>query len=186
MKTSPEIGELAKAFVAAQVDLKNPNKDQQGYGYKYADLSSIIDSVKPTLKKNGLSIVQLVKDKEAKVGVETILLHESGQYISTTLYLDPPTMKGTSATQNAGAALTYARRYSLSAILNINADEDTDARNKTSLKLEKSDTAQKATCVTCGGDMVFRRWTATSGKKYQAWVCSKDRQHPTMGLKEIK
>lgn len=128
---------LAKALVAAQTELQNPDKNHQGYGYKYADLSSIIDQTKPVLQKYGLAVVQLAKDNgNGRVGVKTILIHESGESIKSTLTLPIPDMKGTTATQAAGAAITYARRYAISAILNISADEDTDASGKTVAKTQ--------------------------------------------------
>lgn len=128
---SDSIKAITSALVKAQTELKNPDKNQQGYGYRYTDLASILDQVKPVLSKNGLTIVQTASDDgNGKVGVSTLLLHESGEFISDTLRLPIPEMKGTTATQAAGAAITYARRYSLSAMLNIASDEDTDASNK--------------------------------------------------------
>lgn len=137
MTTSEKIQNIATALIKAQTELSNPSKNQQGYGYKYADLSSILDQVKPVLQKHGLAITQTSSDDgNGKVGVTTTLMHESGEYISDTLRLPIPEMKGTTSTQAAGAALTYARRYAISSILNIAADEDTDAANneKTSPK----------------------------------------------------
>lgn len=128
MNTSEKVQNIATALIKAQTELSNPSKNQQGYGYKYADLSSILDQVKPVLQKHGLAITQTSSDDgNGKVGVTTTLLHESGEYISDTLRLPIPEMKGTTSTQAAGAALTYARRYAISSILNIAADEDTDA-----------------------------------------------------------
>lgn len=119
---------IAKALIKAQTELKNPEKNQQGYGYKYADLASIIDETKPVLQKHGLVVVQLAKtDPDGNVGVETILLHESGETLKSTLTLPVADMKQMTVTQSAGASLTYARRYALSAILGISADDDTDA-----------------------------------------------------------
>lgn len=127
---SPIINELAQAVIACQCQLKNPDKDKQGYGYKYADLSSILDQVKPVLEKNNLAVIQTAEHDNQSIGVTTTLIHASGQYIQSTLCLPIPDMKGTTITQAAGAAITYARRYAISAILNIAADEDTDAASK--------------------------------------------------------
>lgn len=122
---------LASALVKAQVELHNPDRNQTGYGYKYADLASILEQTKPVLKKHGLSITQLATDDgNGRVGVTTILMHESGEYVQSNLTLPIPEMKGANKTQAAGAAITYARRYAISAILNIAADEDTDASNR--------------------------------------------------------
>lgn len=119
---------IAMALVKAQTELLNPDKNQSGYGYKYADLASILDQTKPVLAKHGLAISQLATDDgNGRVGVKTILIHESGEMLESNLTLPIPEMKGTTTTQAAGAAITYARRYAISAILNIAADEDTDA-----------------------------------------------------------
>lgn len=125
---------IAMALVKAQTELKNPDKNQQGHGYRYADLASILDQTKPVLSKNGLAISQLATDDgNGRVGVKTILLHESGEMLESNLTLPIPEMltrdgkKMMTDTQAAGAAITYARRYAISAILNIAADEDTDA-----------------------------------------------------------
>jgi len=123
---------IAMALVKAQTELLNPDKNQSGYGYKYADLASILDQTKPVLAKHGLAISQLATDDgNGRVGVKTILLHESGEMLESNLTLPIPEMKGTTSTQAAGAAITYARRYAISAILNIAADEDTDAAGAT-------------------------------------------------------
>lgn len=131
MQTSDKIQNITTALIQAQTELNNPNKNTEGYGYKYADLSSILDQVKPILQKHGLMISQPCSDDgNGKVGVTTILAHSSGEFIADTLRLPIPEMKGANATQAAGAAITYARRYALSSILNIAADEDTDASSK--------------------------------------------------------
>lgn len=130
---------IAKALVKAQLELKNPEQNKEGYGYKYSDLASLIDLTKPVLQKNGLAITQLAcDDGNGRVGVETILMHESGESLKSTLTLPIPEMKGNTATQQAGAAITYARRYAYSAILNITSEEDTDASNKKSASSKAS------------------------------------------------
>lgn len=123
-----ETQSLAEALCLAQVELQNPSKDTQGYGYKYAGLADIISSIKPILQKYGLSIVQFpVSTVETnRVGVKTIILHVSGGSLEETLYLGLPEIGKANAAQAAGAAITYARRYALCAVLNIAADDDTD------------------------------------------------------------
>lgn len=122
------LANLATALVEVQDELNNTSKDTQGYGYKYTELSTILEQVKPILKKHGLAITQLpLDDGNGRVGVRTILMHKSGEMLESTLTLPIPDMKGTTQTQAAGAAITYARRYSVSAMLNISSEEDTDA-----------------------------------------------------------
>ena len=131
MTHSESIKEIATALVKAQTALQNPSKNQDGYGYKYADLASIIDQVKPVLSQNGLSIIQLPEPIESgMIKITTVLMHTSGEFFSGTITMPVPDMKGVNVAQITGAAYTYARRYALSAILNISADEDTDGAVK--------------------------------------------------------
>ena len=120
MKTSEQISELAAALAAAQGMMENAvmNRVNPHFKSKYADLAAIFDAARKPLSANGLAIVQTIGD-----GVlHTRLLHTSGQWIASE---HPLPMSG--RPQEIGSALTYARRYSLSALIGIAADEDDDA-----------------------------------------------------------
>ena len=120
MKTSEQISELAAALAAAQGMMENAimNRINPHFKSKYADLAAIFDAARKPLSANGLAIVQTISD-----GVlHTRLLHTSGQWIASE---HPLPMSG--RPQEIGSALTYARRYSLSALIGIAADEDDDA-----------------------------------------------------------
>ena len=120
MKTSEQISELAAALAAAQGMMQNAimNRVNPHFKSKYADLAAIWDAARKPLSANGLSIVQTIGD-----GVlHTRLLHTSGQWIASE---HPLPLSG--RPQEIGSALTYARRYSLSALIGIAADEDDDA-----------------------------------------------------------
>ncbi len=124
---SENMADLATALVKAQAAF--PNIDMDGTGqvgqnrnYKYATLAHIIKTVTPILTANGLSVVQTCEPSApGSLRVTTTLLHASGQYLEGTLE-----MPAGSTPQQAGSALTYARRYSLAAILGVAADEDDD------------------------------------------------------------
>ena len=120
MKTSEQISELAAALAAAQGMMENAvmNRVNPHFKSKYADLAAIFDAARKPLSANGLAIVQTIGD-----GIlHTRLLHTSGQWIASE---HPLPMSG--KPQEIGSALTYARRYSLSALIGIAADEDDDA-----------------------------------------------------------
>jgi len=120
MKTSAEISELAAALAAAQGMMENAimNRTNPHFKTKYADLAAVLNAARKPLSANGLAIVQTIGD-----GVlHTRLLHTSGQWIASE---HPLPMSG--KPQEIGSALTYARRYSLSALIGIAADEDDDA-----------------------------------------------------------
>lgn len=98
------------------------NKVNPFHKSKYADLDSVLDAVTPSLTDNGLVLVQTIDNKDGKNFLETRVYHESGEFVSS-LYPLPET----SDAQKFGAALTYARRYSICAILCVSADDDDDA-----------------------------------------------------------
>lgn len=125
MTTSEQVNEIAAALAKAQAGMKNAalNKVNPHFKSRYADLAGIRDAVIPALTANGIAVVQTLDDTvEGRCYVETRLLHTSGQWIESTCPIPVvPDM------QKMGSAITYARRYSLSAICGIAADEDDDA-----------------------------------------------------------
>ena len=128
--------ELFGALVRAQLELKNPVRNKQGFNYSYSTLDSILEQVKPVLAKYGLVITQLLSGDGSKVGITTILAHSSGESIQETLWLPSVEMKSTNAVQSMGASISYGRRYGITSILGISSEEDTDAAEKTTERKE--------------------------------------------------
>jgi hypothetical protein len=122
MNKSDTIQALAQALAKAQLEIKAALKDSTNphFKSKYADLSSVIDAVKAPLLKHGISFLQGVYDAEGGVAVETILLHTSGEWISSTLRI-PATKQDA---QGYGSAITYGRRYGLQAMCGVPAEDD--------------------------------------------------------------
>jgi hypothetical protein len=116
--------ELATAMAKAQAEIKAALKDSKNPHFKssYADLTSVWDACRTALTKNGLSIVQIPNFEGDEVWLETMLLHASGESISGRYPLRPQQQ----TPQGYGSALTYARRYSLAAMVGVVADEDDD------------------------------------------------------------
>lgn len=138
MNASEHINELAGALALANLELRNPPFDSANSAFStgqrvahYASLASVRDTITPVLAKYGLAVVQLVGACEAGVQCETILTHKSGQWISGICQMPvTPTGKQERITaQNYGSATTYARRYSLMAIVNVVGDYDDDDAN---------------------------------------------------------
>jgi len=129
MEKSQTISELAKALVKFQSEMKPVSFDANNpfFKSKYATLSALVQDATPILVKNGLAVSQLT---EQEGSVTTILMHTSGEYLSSTLTLkavkDDP--------QGRGSAITYARRYAYASILGIVSDEDDDGNSATGLK----------------------------------------------------
>lgn len=126
MNKSENIDLLASALSKLQGEITDVTKDKKGYGYQYADLSQILDISRPMLSKHKLAISQLCGSAHDKVTVETVLMHESGQWISSTIEMGVQEGKGMSLAQAVGSVITYARRYALASIIGI-AQIDNDA-----------------------------------------------------------
>lgn len=136
MKTSEQINELASALSKAQGRLKNivPKNDVdmtlksgRRVKYSYADLGAVIDSIKKELAAEGLSYAQDVIASELCDSVCTRLMHSSGQWIEASCPILRPQDMGINPMQTFGGLITYARRYSLAAVLGIATDFDSDA-----------------------------------------------------------
>jgi len=122
-KQSQDIIELAKALSKAQGEFITPKKDSDNpfFKSKYADLATIWDSCRKILSSNGLCVIQTTEVSPPEIVVlRTMLLHNSGQWIVSKLCMKP--IKNTP--QDIGSCITYARRYSLSAIVGIAAEDD--------------------------------------------------------------
>lgn len=124
MNHSEQINELALALAIAQGEMQNAKKDVSNpfYKSKYADLASVMDTARPVLSKNGLSVAQLTEVTDGGVILVTKLLHKSGQWLCSHYPVKP--LKDDP--QGMGSALTYARRYSYGAIVGIATEEDDD------------------------------------------------------------
>ena len=133
---SAELGELAKALASVQRIMKPAQKNATNpfLRNKYADLQSCISALQEILPQAGLSYAQMIAPSEpGTVSVDTILMHSSGQWLKgrctlpCTVTVNKDGKPSMNAAQAAGSAITYARRYGLSAIVGLVADDDDDA-----------------------------------------------------------
>jgi hypothetical protein len=122
MNKSESIVKLSAALCKFHGAMGKVGKDSVNphFRNKYASLSNIIEAVTPHLNAVGLTVVQMPTTE----GLETLLLHESGEYISS---LSTIAAKDPMNPQAVGSAITYARRYAMGAVLSLNIDEDDDA-----------------------------------------------------------
>ena len=136
MEHSVDIAEFAAAFCKAQGAfedvLKNAEVKTGSYKFRYATLDAIISSVRPALAVNNLSFMQMLVDGANGSGVETLIIHGSGQWIKSF----HPIKIVKADNQGIGSALTYGRRYALSAILGIAVDSDDDGDEGDGKKIE--------------------------------------------------
>lgn len=119
MKTSEQLTNISKALVESHKKISHAIKDAKNPHFKndYATLESVIDASKSSLLENGIIVIQSIGNSS----LTTRLQHVSGEFIESEIELlvDKNNMQG------LGSAITYARRYSLAAMLNISqADDD--------------------------------------------------------------
>lgn len=123
---SENINELAAALCKAQGEMTPAIKDSKNPFFKssYADLSSIWSCCKEPLSKNGLAVMQTMDFKDNQNVLITTLAHASGQWVRSCL----PILNEKNNAQGMGSAITYMRRYALSAIVGVICDEDDDGQ----------------------------------------------------------
>lgn len=126
MIISETTSKLFSALIKARTEIETVIKDKDGYGYKYATLDNVISMLKGVLPKYGLGFAQFPESINGKDGVTTIVMHESGEYMSARYEMEATEMKGTNLTQQKGASITYTRRYALCSVFGIPTEEDTD------------------------------------------------------------
>lgn len=141
---------LYKSLALFQQDVPIIHKDSKGYNYTYTGLASIVETITPLLKKHGLGFTQPLGNNSIK----TILFHfDSGETIESETTILADTLEyveiekkgkennvykvnqilgfeGMNKAQAYGSLITYFRRYSLSSLLGLITDTDSDARNK--------------------------------------------------------
>lgn len=131
MQTSEAIDQLATALAKAQAAMENPPKNRevevrtkQGgtYKFKYTTLDTVIDTIRKPLSDNGIAFLQSLQTVEGKLRLATRVMHSSGQWLET----ETPVMVSDDGMQALGSAQTYAKRYALSALFGLAADEDDD------------------------------------------------------------
>ena len=125
MQRSDNIGALAAALAKAQAALKPAAKDATNPHFKsrYADLAAVMEACRVPLTANGLAVSQSAEAQDARVTITTLLLHSSGEWLSSALTL---TARDASP-QSVGSAISYGRRYGLSCVVGVTADDDDDA-----------------------------------------------------------
>lgn len=118
---------LAAALAAAQAAMPAIVKDRvakigPGREYRYADLATILATVRPVLGAHGLALTQRTQIRGEAIVLLTELRHSSGEVLDS----EYPVAAIGARHQDMGGALTYARRYALCGLVGIAADEDDD------------------------------------------------------------
>lgn len=119
MRTSESIKAITPAFLKAQIKIESVIKEKTNpfFNSKYADLTSVIEACKDKLNAEGIAILQPIDG----MNVETILIHESGEWFSS---LTPIVSKDANNPQALGSAISYAKRYGLQSMVLLPAEDD--------------------------------------------------------------
>lgn len=128
MKSSESIGNISAALIKArsafppilrtkEVVVKG---DKGSYTFKYAPLEEILHAIQPHLSENGLTLMQGVEG----FNLDTTILHTSGEWITHSMEMP----KAYPSPRAFGSELTFRRRYSVTALLNLAAEEDDDGQ----------------------------------------------------------
>ena len=140
---------LYKSLAQFNEEVPVIHQDTKGFNYTYANLSAIFKVIKPLLKKHGLSFTQLLNGDSLK----TIIFHvESGETLESEVNIPQDvTLNKMNTFQIIGSAITYYRRYSLSAALGLITDKDIDAcgDQKEDIKKKQPFTKDKFSTCSC-------------------------------------
>ena len=120
---SDSLGELAGAMAKAQADVQEAHKSHDNPFFKstYADLASVWDACRDALSANNLAVIQTTEPGDAgQVVIVTTMIHSSGEWIRGRLAVRPDKQTA----QSLGSAITYGRRYALSAIAGVAPSDD--------------------------------------------------------------
>lgn len=145
MKTSENIDQIGLCLSKVIGEVTDARKEQQGYGYTYADLHQVLQIIRPVLSKNQVGMLQfpetICEDGVEKVEVITRLMHKD-QWMESSLKMPISSNGKTSGEQDVGKTISYARRYALTSIFAI-SQVDTDGASltqpQTQQKKEKND-----------------------------------------------
>lgn len=167
MKTSNDVKNIIAALLKAQTKISNAKKDGTNTyfnGSKYATLESVIEASKEALSENNLLLTQTLTTDQILI---TTIYHESGEFMQSELKL----MLNKQDMQQLGSAITYARRYSITSILNI-AQEDDDGNgasqpppNNFDRKIQPNPILEKQQLLEKPEDYVITFGTKFKGKK---------------------
>ena len=167
---SAEIGEIAAALSVAQAEINPAEKNATNphLKNKYVNISAIYDAVREVLPKHGLCVVQTMLPTDGtRAHVRTTLAHKSGQWFASECVMPLDRQGGA---QGMGSAITYARRYSLSAILGVVTDEDDDGNGaqgrNNKAQIEKDRAAAKANNPSPPSDPQRKMFMSMMSKKH--------------------
>lgn len=160
---------LYEALTKAIWEIEAPSKNKTvNYGrtqFKYADLQSVIEAIKPACNKHGLAVLQLCSTQNQCAIVTTRVIHKSGESLETILELPVPKFDP----QGVGSALTYAKRYALCGLFCVASDDDDDAQTASPPAFKAATTNLRPNPTARPAQFVFDQ----TNQKHTAWLGKK-------------
>lgn len=151
MRSSEQLDKIGEALALALPKLTNPPKTRTvaagPYSYRYAELPDILDACRPILGEHGLVLFQHPRSDGTNVGCVTRLMHASGQWVEDEIMIPC----GERTAQGFGKVITYARRYAVSSMLGIAADDDDDASGPAGTQPAPGQMQQRQPATTLSG-----------------------------------
>ena len=164
----PDERTLFDRLLSAQQRIGAISKDQTNphFNHKYADINAILKMVKPILNDEGLLLMQALTHVDGKAAIKTTIMCADAKIEDTTVIPDPPTPKEGkrgNPFQDMGSAFTYYRRYTIAAMLALEAEDDdgnaasqpnTPPKEQPKAQPQQAGSAKEVpTCSICGKEM---------------------------------
>ncbi len=137
MKSSESIKTISQSLVKAQKEMSAAKKGSANpfFKSKYADYNSVLEACKDALNNQGIVILQphktIIEGESQVAFVETVLLHESGEFVSSETKIE---VAKKNDPQALGSAISYARRYGLQSLVSLPTSDDDDGEKAMSRK----------------------------------------------------
>jgi hypothetical protein len=179
------LGDLAAALAKAQAAFPKVLKDREAkiestrgrYSYRYADLATLLEAVRPGLTANGLALVQPIEVSEHGMVLHTMLLHVSGAHLDSYYPL-----AAHERPQEMGSEITYSRRYAASAILGVASEDDDDGQ---AAQGANGKSQPRAAAATTEADLKPRNLPAAQLDAEVAQAFPKDLKPVTVDAREL-
>ena len=168
MTSSPTITKIAPALLKAQQSMSNPKKGASNpfFKSKYADLNAVREACIPALNEHGITVLQPTIVADGKNYINTILLHESGEWMSsvTEVIASKP-----NDAQSHGSGMSYARRYGLQSFCALGADDD-DGNKAVEKQDVKPYVNQITQCKSIADLKKLKETTPASVQSHSEWI----------------
>lgn len=161
MKTSESITNITKALLLAQRKMEAAVKGSKNPYFKssYADYNAVLEACKGPLNESGIVVLQPHSTNEKGSFVETILIHESGEFISSETKV---TVSKENDPQALGSAITYARRYGLQSLVSLPSEDDDGEKAMVRESAFSKSKTSPATSNGSGTKTTFKKQTSES------------------------